>query len=175
MRKCIERMAQENILKSGRIRIVLYDARDEDPPAFVTFDPEKTMHIDKDVWEESDYNIPWNRKVLGHEAGHLIHHAHYVQGFSGAKSKAWPDEESSEWQADRFGDHLLVTDRDLALYKAPNAIANHCAVELDLAFRRLGNSFRYGGEACRECGNFTMVRNGTCLKCDTCGATTGCS
>ena len=33
----------------------------------------------------------------------------------------------------------------------------------------------YVGEACPECGNFTMVRNGTCLKCDTCGATTGCS
>jgi ribonucleoside-diphosphate reductase alpha chain len=33
----------------------------------------------------------------------------------------------------------------------------------------------YEGEACPECHNFTMVRNGTCLKCDTCGATTGCS
>jgi ribonucleoside-diphosphate reductase alpha chain len=33
----------------------------------------------------------------------------------------------------------------------------------------------YVGEACGECGNFTMVRNGTCLKCDTCGATSGCS
>jgi len=33
----------------------------------------------------------------------------------------------------------------------------------------------YTGEACGECGNFTLVRNGTCLKCDTCGATTGCS
>ncbi len=33
----------------------------------------------------------------------------------------------------------------------------------------------YVGEACPECGNFTMVRNGTCLKCDTCGSTTGCS
>ena len=33
----------------------------------------------------------------------------------------------------------------------------------------------YVGEACPECGNFTMVRNGTCLKCDTCGGTTGCS
>ena len=28
---------------------------------------------------------------------------------------------------------------------------------------------------CPECGNFTLVRNGTCLKCDTCGGTTGCS
>jgi ribonucleoside-diphosphate reductase alpha chain len=33
----------------------------------------------------------------------------------------------------------------------------------------------YEGEACGECGNFTLVRNGTCLKCDTCGSTTGCS
>ncbi len=33
----------------------------------------------------------------------------------------------------------------------------------------------YEGEACVECGNFTMVRNGTCLKCDTCGGTSGCS
>ncbi|CAH1670097.1 vitamin B12-dependent ribonucleotide reductase [Chelatococcus asaccharovorans] len=33
----------------------------------------------------------------------------------------------------------------------------------------------YEGEACPECANFTLVRNGTCLKCDTCGATTGCS
>ena len=33
----------------------------------------------------------------------------------------------------------------------------------------------YEGENCGECGNFTLVRNGTCLKCDTCGATSGCS
>jgi ribonucleoside-diphosphate reductase alpha chain len=33
----------------------------------------------------------------------------------------------------------------------------------------------YEGDACPECGNFTLVRNGTCLKCNTCGGTTGCS
>jgi ribonucleoside-diphosphate reductase alpha chain len=33
----------------------------------------------------------------------------------------------------------------------------------------------YEGDACTECGNFTMVRNGTCMKCDTCGGTSGCS
>ena len=33
----------------------------------------------------------------------------------------------------------------------------------------------YEGEACGECGNFTLVRNGTCMKCDSCGGTTGCS
>jgi ribonucleoside-diphosphate reductase alpha chain len=33
----------------------------------------------------------------------------------------------------------------------------------------------YEGDPCGECGQFTMVRNGTCLKCITCGTTTGCS
>ena len=33
----------------------------------------------------------------------------------------------------------------------------------------------YNGDPCSECGNFTLSRNGHCLKCDTCGATNGCS
>ncbi|MDP9018504.1 MAG: vitamin B12-dependent ribonucleotide reductase, partial [Candidatus Eremiobacteraeota bacterium] len=33
----------------------------------------------------------------------------------------------------------------------------------------------YSGDACGDCGQFTLVRNGTCLKCDSCGATSGCS
>ncbi len=33
----------------------------------------------------------------------------------------------------------------------------------------------YTGNECLECHNFTMVRNGTCEKCDTCGSTSGCS
>ena len=33
----------------------------------------------------------------------------------------------------------------------------------------------YTGNACGECGQLTMVRNGSCEKCDSCGATSGCS
>lgn len=33
----------------------------------------------------------------------------------------------------------------------------------------------YTGDICEECGQATMVRNGTCLKCNSCGATSGCS
>jgi ribonucleotide reductase alpha subunit len=33
----------------------------------------------------------------------------------------------------------------------------------------------YEGDPCTECKQFTLVRNGTCLKCETCGATSGCS
>jgi ribonucleoside-diphosphate reductase alpha chain len=44
-----------------------------------------------------------------------------------------------------------------------------------LAQARLARLKGYEGDPCPGCANFTLVRSGTCLKCDTCGSTTGCS
>jgi ribonucleoside-diphosphate reductase alpha chain len=33
----------------------------------------------------------------------------------------------------------------------------------------------YEGDPCSNCGAFTLVRNGVCLKCESCGETSGCS
>ena len=33
----------------------------------------------------------------------------------------------------------------------------------------------FTGDICTDCGGSQMVRNGTCLKCNSCGSTTGCS
>ncbi|MEI7804311.1 MAG: vitamin B12-dependent ribonucleotide reductase [Hyphomicrobiales bacterium] len=52
-----------------------------------------------------------------------------------------------------------------------NADARALATEKRMEAKAKG----YEGEACGECGNFTLLRNGTCMKCDTCGGTTGCS
>jgi ribonucleoside-diphosphate reductase alpha chain len=41
--------------------------------------------------------------------------------------------------------------------------------------RTLARLKGYEGDPCGECGNFTLLRNGTCLKCDSCGGTSGCS
>jgi ribonucleoside-diphosphate reductase alpha chain len=41
--------------------------------------------------------------------------------------------------------------------------------------RRVAKLKGYTGDSCPDCGQFTLVRNGTCLKCNTCGGTTGCS
>jgi ribonucleoside-diphosphate reductase alpha chain len=51
------------------------------------------------------------------------------------------------------------------------------AAKVDLKLDRIREARLkgYEGDACGECGNFTLVRNGTCLKCDTCGSTSGCS
>jgi ribonucleoside-diphosphate reductase alpha chain len=49
------------------------------------------------------------------------------------------------------------------------------AVENRLARIREARVKGYEGDSCGECGNFTLVRNGTCMKCTTCGSTSGCS
>jgi ribonucleoside-diphosphate reductase alpha chain len=54
---------------------------------------------------------------------------------------------------------------------APRSDAKALAAERRAEAKAKG----YEGEMCGECLNFTLVRNGTCLKCDTCGSTTGCS
>jgi len=40
---------------------------------------------------------------------------------------------------------------------------------------RLARLKGYEGDPCAECGQLTLVRSGACCKCDTCGATSGCS
>jgi ribonucleoside-diphosphate reductase alpha chain len=68
-----------------------------------------------------------------------------------------------------------------AVALAPNAQAAVVGVAVGEAsssassFAREAKLRGFEGDACPECGNFTMVRNGTCLKCTTCGGTTGCS
>ena len=53
--------------------------------------------------------------------------------------------------------------------------AEAAVLEERLAQARLARLKGYEGDPCPSCANFTLVRSGTCLKCDTCGSTTGCS
>ena len=64
-----------------------------------------------------------------------------------------------------------VKTKAAAVKKVASADAQHGVADKIKAARMQG----YAGDACGDCGNFTLVRNGTCLKCNTCGSTTGCS
>jgi ribonucleoside-diphosphate reductase alpha chain len=57
------------------------------------------------------------------------------------------------------------------------AAANKSGAKRDAIAKRAAEARLkgYEGDACGSCGNFTLLRNGTCLKCDTCGGTSGCS
>jgi ribonucleoside-diphosphate reductase alpha chain len=85
---------------------------------------------------------------------------------------------------------MLATTSELALDAAARrVVANPVAQQIEIVEREVTVSTAhlrarkvaearikgYEGDACGNCGNFTLVRNGTCLKCDSCGTTTGCS
>jgi ribonucleoside-diphosphate reductase alpha chain len=57
------------------------------------------------------------------------------------------------------------------LLQVPNPAPAHPASNAYRAAREKG----FTGDPCPECGHLTLVRNGACLKCQTCGASTGCS
>ena len=48
-------------------------------------------------------------------------------------------------------------------------------VDPNTEMRQMARERGFTGDICDECGGSQMVRNGTCLKCNACGATTGCS
>jgi ribonucleoside-diphosphate reductase alpha chain len=66
-----------------------------------------------------------------------------------------------------------VSEDDLKLIRASAGVGGSSTPVQDR--REEAKLKGYAGEACPECANFTLVRNGTCMKCDTCATTTGCS
>lgn len=110
-------------------------------------------------------------------------------------------EESAEHQANVFARAFLMTDDEVARYPTPEALSESCFTPPKQAALRLAEYGRirsrrerkpfpgrplsdsvveaklkgYEGMACTDCLNFTLVRSGMCLMCDTCGATSGCS
>ena len=81
-----------------------------------------------------------------------------------------------EAQVSKLADSLNSRDSAASGQKIPKgslaspSSASHAFDEMSQA-RAKG----YEGDACPDCGQFTLVRNGTCLRCESCGATTGCS
>ena len=73
--------------------------------------------------------------------------------------------------SDSTAAHYASPDSDLTT----NTTVNNNVSEQPLNRVQAAKMMGYEGDACPECSSFTLVRNGTCLKCDTCGATTGCS
>lgn len=63
---------------------------------------------------------------------------------------------------------IVMAKEDASLASSPQSAKT-------LVQRETARGMGYTGDQCTECHNFTMVRNGTCLKCNTCGSTTGCS
>ena len=80
-------------------------------------------------------------------------------------------ETSSPQIHSRHGEGGTAAGAALAVSDSPET----AVLDERLAQARLARLKGYEGDPCPGCANFTLVRSGTCLKCDTCGSTTGCS
>src|SRR5208337_363910 len=164
---CVRFLTRNDLYGWGKLELNYIDSTGW-PTAYVVLGSKRSLNIQYEVWREADEGIPQARFIVAHEVGHLVQHDHYAQQFSGEKSK-WIsfDEESGEWQANKFAEHVLILEDDVHNYVTPLSISIHCAVEYEVAKRRLGKSFKYSGECCQECGNFSLVRKCEWVKCDT--------
>jgi hypothetical protein len=163
-----------------------YDFFDTPPGgkfAYVTFNP-LTLHVDQEIWDLAEKGDPLSRFVIAHEIGHIVLHNHFAKAFSiesNVRIKFLPKEYSAEWQANTFAGYFLLPTNIVAAFADSPSLAKSAGVPLRLAedrtkavFANRLRSFSFDGEPCTECGNFTLVRNGTWLKCNTCGRTTRC-
>jgi len=88
---------------------------------------------------------------------------------------AQPAEHFSEMESDQEATMALPASSGAAQGAVSVEATITKAVNDQLSMSREAKIKGYEGDSCSECGNFTLVRNGTCLKCNTCGATSGCS
>ena len=90
-------------------------------------------------------------------------------------------EHSAEWQANTFAAYFLLPDELVEKFNDEELLHIFCGTPRTVVRERLA-SFRearrasikrFEGDACNRCGNFTIVRDGNRLKCNTCGLVTG--
>jgi IrrE N-terminal-like domain len=180
--------------KKHHYEIKIYNAEPEHNLAFVSYKTNGqptaiTLWVDFDVLQEAKLGDPTARRILSHELGHLLIHDGERLNYSdltNGRNSAPQDEESAEWQAEVFAHFFLVSEEAIVDTRPSLHIAHSIGVERELLESvrnyddsrdvfRFTKKIEYVGDSCGECGNFTLLRNGTCLKCDTCGSTTGCS
>jgi ribonucleoside-diphosphate reductase alpha chain len=95
-----------------------------------------------------------------------------VSDGAASTSLAWLKQVSSTgYLRKRLPSELVGAGAELRLVETVTAEAGVVAPDARTQARMQG----YEGDPCGECGNYTLVRNGTCMKCSTCGATSGCS
>ena len=93
-----------------------------------------------------------------------------TQGATALKSEPQLFEDDEQDEAEALGDLTWAAPAT----RSESSSASERKLTVDER-RKQAKMKGYVGESCPECANFTLVRNGTCLKCDTCGSTTGCS
>lgn len=177
----LELFSKKEVLPGkGLLKVTEFDAPPGCKRARVKYNPLR-LFIDRDVLDAARIGFPFERFVLAHEIGHLVEHDDTAKAFSASDAErltAWPKESLAEWQADTFADNLLVPRKFLFSYRFDaRAIAEACNVEREVVERQISAlkvERRYICKECPRCGCFTLLRQGTSLKCETCNSEIEC-
>jgi IrrE N-terminal-like domain len=149
------------------------------------------LYVHEEVWKLANMGDPKSRYILAHELGHIILHRGERQEYSdtgASRYKAFPPERQAENQANWFADAFLAPDNLVSRFSSPLEFSLKMDFPGEYAVRRFDEvqyvarkfkSFRqrdshnkdHIGEACSICANFTLVRNGSQLRCDICHST----
>lgn len=169
------------------LQIIIFEKGDFEVLAFVDTAADrksKILYVERRVWLDAQSGLDEAIYILAHEIGHIFMHSHSELAYSGNNASVIGDlqpEERVEPQAHLFADLFLVPEIMLDGFSSSDDIADYFNVTTECAARRFDhiadkrrrqNKIGYTGEACHQCANFTLVRNGTYLKCDICGSTT---
>ena len=163
--------------RKARLRVCHFDAVLDQPWAFVSFQPgELILNADRGIWSDASIAEPESRYILGHEIGHLVLHSHYDSAFSrdpALQLAPFLDEESTEWQANRFAPHFLVPVRLARLLGSVSAIMSQCAVSREVAQERYAAAYPkpkadLSATLCNKCGGLIVTRDGAPDPCRGC-------
>jgi ribonucleoside-diphosphate reductase alpha chain len=138
---------------------------------------------------QSDETLPPSNKSAGRaiSTGYVRSSLSVIEGgMRGARDGGGEAKAGVEAVAKMNAANMTATEGALAVETAATVVTFNApgGQQLDLEYAvqqarseqmRAARMKGYEGDACTECGNFTLVRNGTCMKCDTCGGTSGCS
>ena len=128
------------------------------------------------VFHNHGHDANGNGHGNGHANGHGHTHAQGAQGETGEAGGTVVASASASAAYAAAGNGVAVAVAAVSGHGAV-AVDPHVVAAVDARLDKIREARLKGfeGDACGECGNFTLVRNGTCLKCTTCGSTSGCS
>ena len=109
--------------------------------------------------------MPYSKGFVRGDEDNIVHFRHKVEA---------PIEDIEEDVAEEASETEMLGRTEVSAANTPTgkATPTHPSESVSAQASRFKG---YTGDACPTCGHFTLIRNGTCQKCDTCGSTTGCS
>lgn len=115
------------------------------------------------------------------DLSHIENHAELQRSPIDAISKLEGDNDFDEEEI--YSERIIEEPKQSRESQGPSIISSPGESKIKLADSQIATMEKvkeaklkgYTGDICTSCGSVTMVRNGTCLKCITCGDTSGCS